>query len=125
MVWRSEVEIDSLWDGLENLTRVKRAFYLSEFVTNVVYTRSFVADETWSESIVISEAGRSLLAEQPEVWNRFPQAELHLAVLGKFFHQDLLIDCDKSDLDQAERAEPLSASPLYSTSLHLWTSTLR
>lgn len=93
MTWKSSVEMGKILSELPELEDVKYAFSLGQIVKNAVFAESFTADSEWSRIIVPTESGKRLLRAVG------PSPDSHLALLGYFFHLNMLVDYTASDLD--------------------------
>lgn len=112
--WRSHAEIRDEISSLSNSSPLRLAASLSVLFRGALLSPSYVADPAWTESIVLSDAGNTLL-HAFGLNKESDQATIKLALFKKFFHHHCLINCDASDLAEAQRVldEELRGGKLF------------
>jgi hypothetical protein len=123
MPWKSVPELIALLESLENLELLGKQYAISTFYLKCIYSPGYQAPESLCDLLALTPSGVSAAAAVSA--GDFSNADLLLALFGKFFHHDILIDWSNSDyagilslLQNDLAAGRLTFPDIYGRSLH-------
>lgn len=93
----SEDKIHNYLINENDTEKIVEHFWLSQFWKKLVFNASYTAPNIISDLVIPTEIGNRL-ALQCNQETGVPIPEVKLALYGRFYWQDILIDCSKSDL---------------------------
>ena len=99
MNWKSAGEISAILSKYPHISKLRIAFSLRQYALNAVYPEGYSADAAWADIIISTEAGRDLLELDDSLFTDIPAGDVYLALFGHFFHHDLLVDVERTDLE--------------------------
>jgi hypothetical protein len=97
-MWKSSVETKSLIDSAEGIDLLGRLFALSVFWQNSVYPKDYAADQSWPSLVSLTDYGARSVKESSEACAGYREADVMLAMFGKFFHSELFFDWRRSNI---------------------------
>ncbi len=99
MAWKSPSQIKKFLQEYDKAGRLEQLFALSEFGKWAIFPLDYVASPRWVELVELTEAGKSLLARDPGIYDDVAIGDIYFAIFGLFYAQDILIDVEGSDLE--------------------------
>jgi hypothetical protein len=93
-------ETQDILDEMPDTSRIRELWALSYFLRNAVFAPDYAASKAYENSIALSNAGKELLKLVDGSLGSFPPADVHLALLKLFYHHEVLLDPDQSDVSQ-------------------------
>ena len=97
--WRSNAQLVTLLKDHQDLQKLEFAFCLNMFAKRARVASDYSADPAWDRAILFSEAGEQYVKAIPGVVTDYKAADIKMAVFCSFYHHDIFIDWNKSDLD--------------------------
>jgi hypothetical protein len=94
--WKSVEETEACLEALPCLDSLSRLYCLRRFFLSAVYGSNYQADPEFAKIIKLTDAGRDAI---DKCFNPagYPPADVCLAVLGHFFHHEILVDWQATD----------------------------
>src|ERR1017187_583990 len=103
MSWLSGQEIEDRLKHVSAAALLFRAYALSLFTDDAFYTADFEPDEEWKDAVTLSAAGEQFLSGARDTGIHFSAPLDHFTLFRIFYHQDLLIDYENTDLSRLTR----------------------
>jgi hypothetical protein len=97
-MWRSTVELDEGLDGTPELGKLVRLYSLSLLWHNSVYAKDYRASVEWNNIVELTPSGKNAREMVAERISDIPQPDIQLAFFARFFHHDLFVDHNKTDV---------------------------
>lgn len=75
-------------------------YALRTFFGGCIYSEGYTANEEWASILQFTEAGKKAISVLEPELKKIPKADFHLAFFIKFFHHDLFIDVNGTDVEK-------------------------
>lgn len=98
-MWKSLVAVRRLLDQAPDRERLDALFALSRFWENAFFYDTYAVDERWASLLHYSPEGEELTAQLADLQQEYGKPLFNWALFTKFYHDDLLFDWKKSDLE--------------------------
>lgn len=99
-MWRSSPELDGMLNALPQRQAVADLWALHYFLEFGVFDSHYNTDDVWADIIAVSPKGEELIESAHESLASFGRPDICLATFGLFYHHDLLIDYDGTDINR-------------------------
>lgn len=100
MGWLSSVEIGGIIDQIANKDRLLKIYAISCFLDNAFYSETCELEDAWSDCIILTPAANEIINHLLSRDVKYPDKFLKFAFFKIFYHNDILIDFEKTDEQQ-------------------------
>lgn len=97
MTHKNPEELAEKFCEQESRARFHNMYYLSRFIRSGFYGSDFRPPDSLADTIVLTEEGHKVASSAGQRVNTATDADIRLATLCKFGHDDLLVDLEASD----------------------------
>jgi hypothetical protein len=96
-MWKSSPELSEQLARTGRPEAVRPLYCLHHFWRGAVYRPGYQASEDWKSILSLSEYGHAVLDSLRVDLGPIPEPDILLALFARFYHHDLLFDCEKTD----------------------------
>ena len=97
---RNALQLDREYKDEEFRKKFIKLFAVASFIRNSIVQTGYVPNERYDQAISLSESGSELLFHvKNKLADKFAPLEIKLALFSKFFHNDLLVDLNSTDVN--------------------------
>ena len=97
-MWKSSLDAGAHLNALPYASQVCGLYALSVFWRNILYSEDYKASADWNSIVTLTPYGEETLAELRPLLGDIKDEDVLLAYFARFFHHDLFIDSQKTDL---------------------------
>jgi hypothetical protein len=96
---RNKLELRRYIAEHEYRDKLIQTFALSQFSASARYPNNYLADARWTDALVLTDEGEFIANRLRSEKHSFPEADLRMALFGRFSHQTLFVDLLNSNID--------------------------